>query len=153
MRCTQHFGPLTVVGFPCWLGSDQFYARNRPLERYTPEDWLPDLLEQTGSSGRTLWLMHEPPCMGISSHEAYVPEWLEAIEIHKPVVTVSGHDHTTPLKTGMWHTRIGMTVCINAGQRIYPKPGRLIYCLLDFEFPSGTPSLPTGFKFQRFPMS
>lgn len=144
------FGPLTMVGFPCWLGNDEAYSQNRSMRIYNPENWLPDLLKETGPAGRTLWLMHEPPSLEISSYEAYEPEWKCAVENWRPFVTVSGHDHSTPMKTGRWHAKIRETVCINAGQRVYPKPGELAYCVLDFQFPSETPSLPARFTFERF---
>jgi len=144
------FGPLTMVGFPCWLGNDEYFSQGRPLGRYNPEAWLPNLLKQTGPAGRTLWLIHEPPSLEIAAYVAYEPEWRDAIVHYQPLVTVSGHDHFTPIRTGQWHTKIGDTVCINAGQRVYPTPGKLVYCLIDFAFPSTKPSLPTGFNFQRF---
>lgn len=144
------FGPLIMVGFPCWLGDDTFYSEGRPLARYHPDDWLPNLLALTGEAGKAFWLLHEPPTMDLAAMEAYEPEWRDAILQYQPLVTVSGHDHTTPLRSGRWHTKLGKTVCVNAGQRIWPKVGPLIYCLFDFTFPSAEPSLPSRFRFHRF---
>lgn len=135
------FGELAIVGFPCWLGDDEAYSEGRPLSQYHPEHWLPNLLKHTGPAGRALWLMHEPPSSEIADMGAYEPEWGPAIELYQPCVTVSGHDHTTTLKTGRWQTRIGDTICVNAGQRLFPKVGPLVYCTMEFEFPNGSPQL------------
>ena len=143
------FGPLTMIGFPCWLGSDTHYRRGRELRRYLPEFWLPKLLSRTGAAGRTLWLMHEPPTPELANYNAYEPTWKDAIEEFMPLLTVSGHDHSTPFRTGIWNVNIGRTVCINAGQRVYPQPGRLVYCLLEFKFASDHPALPVSFRFSR----
>ena len=144
------FGPLTIVGFPCWLGDDEAYSRGKPFCPYHPDDWLPNLLTHIGPAGRTLWLMHEPPTMDLASMEAYESEWQDAILQHQPLATVSGHDHTTPLRSGQWYANLGKTVCVNAGQHLWPKVGPLIYCLFDFTFPSDEPSLPSHFRFHRF---
>ncbi len=144
------FGPLVAIGFPCWMGSDEHYGRDRHLDRYSPEDWLPKLIRTWGPAGRTLWLMHEPPTLDLADNFFVTTDWRDAIENYLPLVTVSGHDHTTPLKTGRWHAQVGSTLCINAGQRVYPKPGKLIHCVLDFEFGSERPSLTTSFAYRKF---
>lgn len=138
-------GQLTIVGFPCGLGDEGAFAAGRELDPYGPEEWLSELLITTGPAGRSLWLMHEPPCRAIAAHEACDSEFREAIEAYQPLVTVSGHDHSTPLKTGRWQTRIGDTIAVNAGQRVEAGKaapvGPLIYCTLEFEFPNGRPRL------------
>jgi Icc-related predicted phosphoesterase len=145
------FGPLTIIGFPCWTGVDAHYAAARPrLHSYETETWLTRLLRATGTAGKTLWLMHEPPHPMLASLRFWEPHWRDAVQQYNPLVVVSGHDHTTPLATGTWHAEIGKAVCINAGQRVYPRPGRLTYCLLDFEFSNTAPGLPTVFTFRRF---
>lgn len=143
------FGPLTIVGFPCLTGDDLEYAEGRQLTEYGYEEWLPALLEQTGPAGRTLWLAHEPPHPALAAEWACEPSWGAAIEDYQPRLVVSGHDHSTPLATGFWHTSIGSTICINAGQRAQSKPQSLIYCLLDFHFPLEAPCLPESFQFRR----
>ena len=137
-------GQLTIVGFPCGLGDDSAYSEGRPLEHYNPAEWLSNLLRVTGPAGRALWLMHEPPCCDIAAQEACDPDWLEAIELYQPLLTISGHDHSTPLKGGRWQTMIGNTIAVNAGQRVQPgkkAAGPLIYCTVEFEFPNGRPQI------------
>ena len=77
--------------------------------------------------------MHEPPCPDLAIPIAWNPEWRRAVMQYQPLVTVSGHDHSTPLRTGIWRSQLGRTVCINAGQRD-PTRGGLIYCMIDFGF-------------------
>lgn len=139
------YGPLVMVGFPCWMGLDEHYAKNRPLDRYFPDEWLDPLMVEAGPAGRTLWLLHEPPSPDISSFESYEAMWCEAVESHQPLLTISGHDHQTPIRTGKWKTKLGNSVCVNAGQR----PKELIYCLIDFEFDVTIPSLPITFGVRR----
>jgi Icc-related predicted phosphoesterase len=137
-------GQLTIIGFPCGLGDEGAYAAGRELDPYGQEEWLSELLLVTGPAGRALWLQHEPPCRGIAAHEACDSEFREAIELYQPLVTVSGHDHSTPLKTGRWRTKIGDTIAVNAGQRVEAgkaSAGPLIYCTMEFEFPNGRPRL------------
>ncbi|XHR27955.1 MAG: hypothetical protein ACFUZC_18745 [Chthoniobacteraceae bacterium] len=61
--------------------------------------------------------MHEPPvARGIAIGLTARPQWAEAIERYRPCLVVSGHDHNTPLFGGVWRTRIGESVVVNAGQ-------------------------------------
>jgi Icc-related predicted phosphoesterase len=144
------FGPLMIVGFPCWMGDDESYANGRELPKYSYEEWRPLLLKETGPPGRALWLMHEPPDTSLAEIWAYEPQWGQAVREYQPLLVVSGHDHATPFSLGNWHVTIGNSTCINAGQRVYPTPGKLVYCLLSFEFPTNTPCLPKTFEFTRF---
>jgi len=137
-------GQLTILGFPCGLGDEGAFAAGRELDPYGPEEWLSELLMVTGPAGRALWLAHEPPCRDLAAHEACDSELREAIELYQPLVTISGHDHSTPLKTGRWQTKIGDTIAVNAGQRVEPgqaAAGPLIYCTMSFDFPNGRPRL------------
>lgn len=143
------FGPLVVVGFPCFMGDAEFYARGRELPDYSPADWLWDILRKFGPAARSLFLMHEPPSPALAQPFFHEERWRDAVEEFHPLVTVSGHDHLTPLETGRWHAAVGGSVCINVGQRVHPQPGRLLYCLLDFEFPRDTPCLASKFTFRK----
>lgn len=136
------FGPLTIVGFPCYMGFSGHYDKGRRLDDYHYNGWLTEVMRSSGSSAQALWLMHEPPSDQLAGAWAYIPEWEKAIREFQPLVTVSGHDHNHPLQTGTWMTTLGRTKCVNGGQNVYPVPGRLIYCTLEFTFaPDGTPSL------------
>lgn len=143
------FGPLVIVGFPCFLGDDFAYSEGRRLPEYTYEEWLPTILQENGAAGRTLWLMHEPPDPALAAQWACEPSWGQAVDEYQPRLTVSGHDHDIPLSTGRWHVSRGATVCINAGQRVDPEPGKLIYCLLNLEFPKESPCLPQLVEFRK----
>lgn len=142
------FGPLVIIGFPCFMGSDEFYAENRPLPIYSPDEWLDTLLVRLGPAGCTLWLMHEPPSLDIGAFGAYEPEWEAAVSQKQPIITISGHVH----EPSAWRTWIGESVCCNCGQETGAS-GRLHYAIVDFEFPNDTPCLPTRFNIQKFPSS
>ena len=124
---------LTIVGFPCLTGNEFHYSQGRELVGEAYEGWLPAVFRRTGPAGRGLWLMHEPPTPELGDWRACCAEWRRAIEEYQPQVVVSGHDHTHALKQGKWFTTLGRTVCVNVGQRVFPKPGRLLYCTIDFD--------------------
>ena len=123
---------LTMVGFPCLTGDDFNYSQGRELPSDSCDSWLPQLLRKTGAAGRTLWLMHEPPSTEISHPWACCSDWWWAIQTYQPRVTVSGHDHTYPFRQDKWFVTLGQTVAVNVGQRVYPAPGRLLFCTMDF---------------------
>ena len=124
---------LTMVGFPCLTGDDFNYRQGRELVAEAYEGWLPRVLQQTGPAGRGLWLMHEPPTPQLGHPWACCGEWGRAIAEYQPLVTVSGHDHTHPFREDKWFATLGRTVAVNVGQRVYPAPGRLLYCTMDFD--------------------
>ena len=159
----SEIGPLKIVGFPCLAGSEATWCEHlrasgnlmelwpaqsrKPLSANT-ERWLPKLLHELGPAGRTLWLMHESPiALPLAKPPAYQPRWQEAVERFYPLLTVSGHDHHTPILTGQWHARLGGTICVNVGQ----AEGDFHYVLIDFEFPENTPSLPSKLTVRAFP--
>jgi Icc-related predicted phosphoesterase len=142
-----NIGGLAIVGFPCQMGDADCYAKGRPLPSDHYETWLIRLMRETGVAGRGLWLAHEPPCLALSEGWLSCPEWEDALWQFQPATFVSGHDHTTPLKTGVWQHRIGRTICVNAGQRVWPHPRRLLYCTMRFRFDGdGTPHLLGGIE-------
>lgn len=137
-------GQLVIVGFPCGLGNETAFADGREPVSREPEVWMSRLLRETGPAGRALWVMHEPPSTELAAAEACDPDWFNLIELYQPLLTVSGHDHSTPLRTGRWRTKIGDTVAVNAGQRVTPgEPAAdpLIYCVAEFSFVNGRPRL------------
>jgi len=74
-------------------------------------------MRQTGVAGKALWLCHEPPFAGnLSRVDLANPAWKLAVERFCPKVTVSGHDHKTPIETGTWIEWHGETACLNTGQ-------------------------------------
>jgi len=152
-------GPLVMVGFPCLMGDETAFVEslnNREDRRgdhdENPLAWLPKALLPHGAAARTLWLMHEPPAGTPLSKAGSVvggnPEWTSAIERYSPWLTVSGHDHVTPRRSGRWHCRVGRTVCVNAGQS---DSGPLHYCVIAAEFASDRPALPRRMTIQAQP--
>lgn len=152
--------PFKVIGFPCRTGSEISWCAhlgqdNRmtlappqcreelPVEF---ERWLPRLMQQTGPAGRTLWLLHEPPVRALAADNLCNPEWERALERFQPLIAVSGHDHFTPLRTGLWQTKVGNSTCVNVGQ----SQTVLHYCVIDIE-QVGDESLPRKISLQAFP--
>lgn len=150
-------GPLVIVGFPCTFGNEESFLMGRKSVGYNATTWLPDLLEQHGAAVRTLWLMHEPAAYTkLCEPEglmAGVDEWSEAIERYQPWLTISGHDHETPVFDGYWRDQLGRTTCLNLGQpaRLTRKSKTLHYCLMDFEFTRSEPSLPQRVTVTAYP--
>ena len=145
-------GPLTLLGFPCSMGDETAFIGERPPLPYDSEEWLPDILRQTGRAGRTLWLMHEPPTgTPLTQSGSPVegnPDWINAIDRFSPWLTISGHDHLTPLRSRVWHHRLGQTTCVNVGQTDH---GPLHYCLIQAEFKSASPDLPVLMRVTAYP--
>jgi Icc-related predicted phosphoesterase len=146
------FGPAAVLGFPCDMGDDTAFSEGKPQLPFDPGVWLPKLVKRHGPLMRALWLMHEPPSGTILSSPNSVvagsDEWTNAIVRFSPLVTISGHDHETPRRTGRWFDRLGSSVCINVGQA---ETGPLHFALVDAEFPSDAPTLPSKLNITAFP--
>jgi hypothetical protein len=156
-------GPLVVVGFPCLTGSEFHWCAHLPDDSNTmellpvqnrkplasdPEVWLPILMRRLGPAGRTLWLMHESPIgLPLANPRVFNPVWTNAVERFFPKLVIAGHDHDTPLQTGIWQARCGTTLCVNVGQAEMD----LHYTVLDFEFADRNPSLPSSIKVRAFP--
>lgn len=152
-------GPLVIVGFPCLMGDETAFVESLSTgedrrERYDEDllAWLPKALLPHGAAARTLWLMHEPPAGTPLSKAGSVvggnPKWTSAIERYSPWLTVSGHDHVTPRRSGRWHCRVGRTICVNAGQT---DSEPLHYCVITAEFTSAKPALPRRLTVQMHP--
>src|ERR1017187_8529022 len=65
-----------------------------------------------------------------------------------PLLTISGHDHETPVRRGCWWDKVGRSVCLNVGQKLDGPPH---YCVLEFTFPKSTPSLPSRIRVSAYP--
>jgi Icc-related predicted phosphoesterase len=146
------FGPLTLLGFPCFLGEESAFLSSRLPLPVDPREWLPDVMRRHGDAARTLWLMHEPP-QGTPLSEPSGPiagnrEWNDAIEAHRPLLTISGHDHVSPMANRTWFHRLGKTVCVNAGQSVV---GPLHFCVVEAEFAFSLRSLPRRLTITAFP--
>ena len=159
--CT--IGPLVIVGFPCMTGSELHWCAHlaagsndmelRPAQRReplpaNPEAWLPGLMRRLGPAGRTLWLMHESPVgLPLAHPRVFNPGWTDAVERYSPKLTLSGHDHHSPLANGAWHVLFEKTMCINVGQ----AETAFHYAVLDLEFEEAVPSQPSKAIVRAFP--
>ena len=145
-------GPLVSVGFPCGLGDETAYLGMRDPLPEPPDRWLSPLLNRYGPAMRTLWLMHEPPTgtpLTVKSGPVSGnPAWNEAIARFSPLLTISGHDHQSPIKNKRWYYRVGETTCVNLGQS---GTGPLHYGLVEAQFAKGTPCLPSHMRISAFP--
>jgi len=145
-------GPLCVVGFPCYMGDETHFLEGRkPL--YGAGKWLKRLKKLHGDTMRTLWLLHETPRgTPLSNPDSVVAGngfWNQAIEHFHPLLTISGHDHVTPIQTNQWNHKIGHTTCVNVGQTNF---GDLRYCLVHATFASEQPCLPVAMTVTAYPM-
>jgi Icc-related predicted phosphoesterase len=143
-------GPLTMIGFPCLL-----WQTGSILDALAddPSSSLPPLIESLSPVSRTLWLMHEPPNATGLSRQMMGPlsgnvDWRKAIERFAPWLVVFGHDHQKPIKSKMWHARVGLSLCVNLGQT---NSGPLHYTMLEFQFSSDAPALPEKVIVTAFP--
>jgi Icc-related predicted phosphoesterase len=97
--------------------------------------------------------MHEPPTGSPLAAKGDGPmsgnaEWNEAIEKFSPWLTISGHDHDSPIRNGRWHRKIGQTLCVNVGQ---PNSGPLHYSLVEAEFVKATDAMPSALRVTAVP--
>jgi len=151
------FGPLVILVFPSTFAHEEPFLMGRRNNTFEFEKWIPDALKRYGPAARTLWLFHEPPAgTCICDQEgplAGVDEWRMAIEFYQPFVTISGHDHETPVFDGSWHDVVGQTLCVNVGQPVRLNKAKQIlhYCLIDFEFAAAKPALPLQTTVTAFP--
>lgn len=160
---TYNIGPLCVVGFPCFTGTEFTWcahlvagkAEMKVVPVKSSEElpietnrWLPMLMRRLGTGGRALWLMHEPPISrSIGSPKTYNRAFGIAVERFSPRLVICGHDHISPFETGRWHERLGSTVCVNVGQ----QANVLHYAVADVEFRADSHALPTVIHVQAFP--
>jgi hypothetical protein len=143
---------VVITGFPCLMGDDTAFTADLPELPARPSGWLAKLVTDYGSAMRTIWLMHEPPA-GTPLSQPNSPvagnqEWRTAIKRFMPLLTISGHDHRTPIASGRWWHRIDGTTCVNVGQT---DDGPLHFCLVQAEFASSKPSLPKKMEITAMP--
>ncbi len=99
-------------------------------------------------AGRTLWLMHEPPIgQPICRPRICNGAWRKAVDRHQPLLTVSGHDHDTPLLNNTWWGKYDAPVCVNVGQGL----GELSHTVIEFDFRRIDPGLPAQITVRAFP--
>lgn len=156
-------GPLTLIGFPCRTGCDGPWRRSlpetgnvampdaQPCRKALPvktRQWLSPLLDELGSAGLSLWLMHEPPVsLPICRPEFVCHDWARAVWQHRPMLVVSGHDQHSPLQSNLWKGWLGATCCLNVGQ----TRDVLHYAVLDFYFETDVPARAIGAMAEAFP--
>lgn len=145
-------GPLTVLGFPCLMGMEDYFITPREPLPYEADDWLKPLLRFHGAAIRTLWLMHEPPRgTPLSAPDTVVAgnqEWTDAIEYFGPRLVACGHDHITPIRNKRWHCKIGPTTCVNVGQTNH---GPLHFTVIKARFQNEGSSQPVEIKVTAIP--
>lgn len=111
------------------------------------EDWpayaaaLPTMEEELSAlpkpkdSGRTIYTIHTPPSgLGldvISSGERVGSQAVSRfIGKMRPLLTLHGHIHESPVMSGVWKAKLGKTVCVQPGQM---KARVLSYALINLE--------------------
>ncbi|XHR27219.1 MAG: metallophosphoesterase [Chthoniobacteraceae bacterium] len=107
------------VGFPSEYNSDTLDLL----------EWRAWLLKLPVSQQRGVWLMHEPPTDEIADWQCVASRWRYPIRRFAPVLTLSGHDHSTSLRTCRWRAHVGDSVVVCAGQ----GNARLRYIVADID--------------------
>ena len=154
---TQHgealkVGPLVIIGFPCLLGSEEFFVNPREPLPPNPEKWLLNHLHEHGKAAQALWLMHEPP-RGTVLSQTNGPtsgnhDWTDAVKRFAPCLVVCGHDHHTPIENKRWYCELGNSTCINVGQADHQ---RLHYSVIKAKFTPESTGLPAKISIAAFP--
>lgn len=145
-------GQLAIVGFPCLLGSEEFFIDPREPLPANPEEWLLSHIKELGVAAQTLWLMHEPPRGTILSQTsgptAGNQAWTDAIKRFAPWLVVCGHDHHAPIENKRWYCEVGSGTCVNVGQTDHET---LHYSVMKAKFTPESPSLPSKISIEAFP--
>ena len=145
-------GQLAIVGFPCLLGSEEFFIDPREPLPANPEEWLLSHMKEYGEAAQTLWLMHEPPRGTILSQNNGPTEgnqeWTDAIKRFAPWLIVCGHDHHTPIENKRWYCEVGSGTCVNAGQTDHAT---LHYAVIKSKFTIESPGLPSKISITAYP--
>jgi Icc-related predicted phosphoesterase len=113
------------------------YAATLP----TIEDEL-EALPKPRNADRAVYVIHMPPArIGLdvcqSGDEVGSLAVYRLIERTQPLLTLHGHIHESPLRSGKWKVEMGKTVCVQPGQASY---GVVTYALIDLD----------GMKMERF---
>ena len=114
----QQFGTGLLSTRDGWKELDDWcaYAKTLPtiadeLEKLpTPENFR-----------KSIYILHMPPArLGLdkcaNGTEVGSKAIYQFIEKSQPLLTLHGHIHESPRMTGLWHNKIGQTVCIQPGQ-------------------------------------
>ena len=86
----------------------------------TIEDEL-DRLVMPASMEKAVYVIHMPPCgLGLDicydGREVGSKAIYRFIEKNQPLLTLHGHIHESPDRTGIWRANIGETICVQPGQ-------------------------------------
>jgi Icc-related predicted phosphoesterase len=143
---------LVIVGFPCSLGSEEFFIAPREPLPTNPEEWLLSHIKELGAAAQIFWLMHEPPRGTIQSQDdgptAGNQEWNDAIKRFAPWLVVCGHDHHTPIQNKRWYCEVGTSTCTNVGQTDH---GPLHYLVIKVKIPEQSPNMPSEISITAYP--
>ena len=113
------------------------YAATLP----TIEDEL-EALPKPRDAGKAVYVMHMPPArIGLdvcqSGDEVGSLAIYRFIERTQPLLTMHGHIHESPSRSGKWKAEMGRTICVQPGQA---SCGVVTYVLIDLD----------GVKMERF---
>lgn len=106
------------------------YAATLP----TIEDEL-EVLPKPQDVGKAVYIMHMPPArIGLdvcqSGDEVGSLAIYRFIERTQPLLTMHGHIHESPSRSGLWKAEMGKTVCVQPGQA---SCGVVTYVLIDLD--------------------
>jgi len=92
-----------------------------------------DSLPKPKNIDRAIYLIHMPPArVGLdvcwSGEQVGSQAIYRFIEAKQPLLTLHGHIHESPARSGVWNAKIGRTVCMQPGQL---KSDALSYALID----------------------
>lgn len=92
-------------------------------------------LPKSKNPGKAVYVIHMPPAgvgLDICQDEQRVGSCAvyDFIKKKQPLLTLHGHIHESPARSGIWKAKIGETVCIQPGQTHY---GALSYVIIDLE--------------------
>lgn len=117
--------PTRLVGFRSDAQGVHDYAFDAGARTPTIADALATLADRAPVRDAIL-VLHSPPrdtacdVMGGGAHVGS-RAIRTFVERHQPRLTLSGHIHESPRKSGAWRDHIGETVCVNPGQFNSPE--------------------------------
>jgi Icc-related predicted phosphoesterase len=98
----------------------------------TIEDEL-DILPKPKNKRKAIYVIHMPPAnVGLdvcwSGEKVGSQAIYEFIEKNQPLLTLHGHIHESPAKSGVWKAKVGKTISVQPGQL---KPDSVSYVIID----------------------
>lgn len=110
-----------------WTDSGEASWKEMPVEKWIQYikviPTLYDLLHQLPVIDweKTVLITHDPPYgigLDVTNSEEQVGSKavLDFIELKQPYLTLHGHIHESPLRTGIWNVTVGETLCVQVGQ-------------------------------------